>query len=106
MHVLYTAVLPSFFVRTRTDQVARRDPTKTDYSIIGATIFRLLQVTSIVLTEAADLCLIPADFFVVNAGQGPWQRVWVVSGLPQLAGEVALGNKLQVAAIKSTAGEV
>ncbi|MFB8373218.1 hypothetical protein [Paenibacillus taichungensis] len=34
-----------------------------------------MQVTSIVLTEAADPCLIPADFFVVNAGQGPWQRM-------------------------------
>ncbi|QOS78026.1 hypothetical protein JNUCC31_25330 [Paenibacillus sp. JNUCC31] len=58
------------------------------------------------LTEAADLCLIPADFFVVNAGQGPWQHVWGVSGLPQRAGEVAFGNGLQVATIKSTAGEV
>jgi hypothetical protein len=74
LHVLYAAVLPSFFVRTRTDQIAYRDPTKTD-SNISATIFRLLQVTSIVLTEAADPCLIPADFFVVNAGQGPWQRM-------------------------------
>ncbi|MBT2284610.1 hypothetical protein J7E78_13795 [Paenibacillus polymyxa] len=74
MHVLYAAVLPSFFVRTRTDQVAPGDPTKID-SNIGATIFRLLQVTSIVLTEAADPCPVPADFFVVNAGQGPWQRV-------------------------------
>ncbi|WP_366345690.1 hypothetical protein [Paenibacillus amylolyticus] len=34
-----------------------------------------MQVTSIVLTKAGDPCPIPADFFVVNAGQGPWQRV-------------------------------
>ncbi|WP_433583411.1 hypothetical protein [Paenibacillus amylolyticus] len=34
-----------------------------------------MQVTSIVLTEAADPCPVPADFFVVNAGQGPRQRV-------------------------------
>ncbi|MEY8744733.1 hypothetical protein AB9M62_36130 [Bacillales bacterium AN1005] len=39
LHVLYAAVLPSFFVRTRTDLVAFGDPTKIDLSI-GATIFR------------------------------------------------------------------
>ncbi|MDN4600810.1 hypothetical protein P5G61_06200 [Paenibacillus sp. F6_3S_P_1C] len=32
--------------------------------------------------------------------------VWVVSGLPHRADEVATGNGLQVADIKSTAGEV
>lgn len=70
LHVLYAAVLPSFFVRLWTDQAAPGDPTETSSSNSRNNL-SVIQVTSIVLIEATDSCLMPADFFVVNAWTRP-----------------------------------
>ncbi|WP_164848657.1 MULTISPECIES: hypothetical protein [Paenibacillus] len=57
------------------------------------------------LTEAADPCLIPVDFFVVSAGQDPRQLVGR-KRFTVVRGEVVIDDNCKLRLIKSTAGEV